>query len=156
MVGERAKRGRMVNEIEKGNSGGKRLSEGELLDEIGRRTAGLFYISETDAEITPFSGGRVGNVTAAGLLRILDLPPETQIESRNFDDFFEGLTRERDWHTEADRHRIHMFRLLQASLKENLEDRHVFRIGTTRVEIFAVGRDPEGNLVGIKTMAVET
>lgn len=146
----------MVNEFEKENSTGKKLSGRELLGEIDHRSAGLFFMSETDAEIVPFSGGRVTSVTAAGLLRALSLPPQTHIQTASFDDFFERLTRKRDWHTEADRRRARRFRQLDDVLRENLEDRHMFRIGEIRIDIFAVGRDAEGNLAGIKTRAVET
>ena len=41
-------------------------------------------------------------------------------------------------------------------LKENLRERKVFRIGRIRLEIFAVGLDKDGSLMGVSTYAVET
>jgi hypothetical protein len=76
-----------------------------------------------------------------------------EIELRTF---FEKLTRDRDWHNGAQQRLTKRFAELEKLLTENLDDCKVFRFGTIRIDIFVVGRDGEGNLAGVRTVAVET
>ena len=43
----------------------------ELKSSLSEALQGLIYISETDAEITPFEGGPAGEVTATNLLALV-------------------------------------------------------------------------------------
>jgi hypothetical protein len=45
---------------------------------------------------------------------------------------------------------------LRQFLEQNLTDLKVFRIGRIRLDVYVVGLDSEGNLAGVKTVAVET
>ena len=48
------------------------------------------------------------------------------------------------------------FRDLQQTLQDTLSDVKVFRVGETNLDIYVVGKTPEGEWAGLKTEAVET
>jgi hypothetical protein len=127
-----------------------------LFRDIELACDGLIYISESDAPIVAFASKPGDKFTAEEAVRQLGLPLETPVEQRDFDEFFSRLTANRDWHGDAERMRAGKFLALQKLLKENLRDLNVFRIGRIRIDIFVVGSDANGRVMGIATKAVET
>lgn len=117
---------------------------------------GLFYISETDAEILPFNGGEAKSVTAAEILRQTARAADGPVEEIDPSAFFERLTTIKDWFGEPEKARAARFAVLFTELKSGLTDLHVFRIGQIRIDIYIVGLDADGRLAGVQTMAVET
>lgn len=127
-----------------------------LTGAIDRACEGLIYVSEQDAPVRRFSAASVADLTAEILLRQAGLAADTAVEEIAFNDFFARLTAERDWHAEPQRERAKRFLDLQKLLEENLARLKIFKLGRIRVEIFAVGIDKDGRLMGVKTEAVET
>ena len=127
-----------------------------LAEEIEKAVEGLYYMSETDAEIFPFIGGKTESVTAETLLEQIKQPKNTPVEERNFDEFFEHLTKMQDWFGEEEAETAKKFTNLRNLLKKNLKDLKVFKISKINLEIYFVGLDADGRLAGIKTEAVET
>jgi hypothetical protein len=135
------------------NSDKENLSSADFGKRLASACEGLIYISETDAPIEPFFAGKTKRVTAEALQKT---GVEAPIEEASFDQFFERLTRKREWHGEAEKRSVRKFAKLEKLLKENLHDLKVFRFGRVRIDIYVVGIDAEGNLAGVKTKAVET
>ncbi len=131
-------------------------NDSEFLRELERVCKGLIYISETDAPFVPFAGDRTDAVSADTILKQTGIDAERPIEEREFNEFFGRLTAIRDWHGEPEKARAKKFLKLQTLLEENLRDLKVFRIGRIRLDIFAVGIDKDGCLMGVSTKAVET
>ena len=127
-----------------------------LFREIEAACKGLIYISETDAPVLPFSGPATAEPTGEIILQQTGANADESIEEVAFDAFFGRLTEIKDWFGEPQKARAAKFLELQKLLEENLRDRKVFRIGTIRIDIFAVGIDKDGSLTGITTRAVET
>ena len=123
---------------------------------IERACEGLFYLSETDAPVLPFAGSAATGVTQEVVLQQTGISAGQQIEEQSIAVFFDRLTAIKDWFGEAEKARAKKFRDLQKLVEENLRLAKVFRIGTIRVRIFAVGIDAEGRLMGVSTEAVET
>jgi hypothetical protein len=126
----------------------------KLLAEIEKSTAGLFYISETDAPIEPYSGGAADAVDVSHFIpnevkggTVQELSPKT---------FFARLTTPQDWYGAKEKDIARRFLGLESLLEENLDDLTVFRIGSIQIDIYVVGLDTDGDLVGIKTKAIET
>ena len=132
-----------------------KFSDG-LFREIEAACEGLVYMSETDSEVRSFAGTRVSNLTRDVIIQQTGMAAETPVEEANFGTFFTRLTAAQPWHGEAEKARAEKFLVLQKLLEENLRDRKVFRIGRIRLDIYAVGIDKDGTLIGIKTNAVET
>ena len=131
-------------------------NKSELFHKIEQACEGLIYISETDAPVLPFFGQPTDTVTGEIILQQTGLSAETNLEERNFVEFFDRLTTIRDWYGEREKDRAKKFLELKTLLEENLTGLKVYRIGTIRLYIFAVGIDKDGNLTGITTKAVET
>ena len=117
---------------------------------------GLYYISETDAEIVPYLGEKAEAVTRDEILRQTARTDADRFEELAPDAFFAQLTGLQDWFDAARKERAARFAALYEDLKDSLQDLHVFRIGQTRIDIYVVGLNAEGRLAGIKTQAVET
>lgn len=127
-----------------------------LVNDIADACQGLTYTSETDAPVLPFSGTNTPEVTREIVLQQTGQDAETPIEEATFDAFFDRLTTIKDWFGEPEKARAVKFLELRKLLEENLRDPKVFRTGSIRLEIFAVGVNKDGCLMGVTTTAVET
>jgi len=124
-----------------------------LIKELVR---GLFYISETDAEIVPFKGGKAEAVTKDEILRQTGQPDGTPVEERSFEEIFLRLTAKQDWFGDEENEIAKKFLGLKIFLEQNLVDLKVFKIGRIQLKVYFVGLDSKGCLMGIQTEAVET
>ena len=123
---------------------------------LKKATENLYYMSETDAEIIPFIGQPASAVTKDEVLRQTGKSPDTTVEERDFGQIFERLTKIQDWFGEEETATAEKFAALRKLLLENLKDLKVFKVGQIELEIYFVGLDESGKLVGVKTKAVET
>ena len=140
----------MIKEKEK-STGTERFEK-----EMREACDGLFYMSETDAEIVPFFGGKAAGRSRESLLENLELKDLSTIEERSFDEFFSRLTKIQDWFIPNEIQNAKQFGRLRQILEDNLTDLTVIRIGRIQIDIYIVGIDIAGNLAGVKTNAVET
>lgn len=131
-------------------------SENIFSEGVKRLAGGLFYISETDAEIVPFEGVETEAVTTDEILRQTGQLPETPIEERNFEEIFLRFTKIQDWFGEEETETAGKFLELKNFLEQNLRDLKVFKIGRIQLKVYFVGLDSQGVLKGIQTEAVET
>lgn len=127
-----------------------------LSEQIKIRAEGLWYISETDAEIFPFAGSRADSVSKESLLKQIGRSADAPVEERDFDQMFERFIKIQDWFGEEEKATAEKFAALKSLLEKNLTDLKVFKVGDIERDIYFVGLDKEGNLAGIQTKAVET
>jgi Nuclease A inhibitor-like protein len=127
-----------------------------LTEQIKSVAAGLWYMSETDAEILPFTGSKSDVVTKENLLNQISKPSDSPVEERDFNEFFARLTEIKDWFGDEEKATAARFAVLKDLLKKSLKDLKVFKIGKIQIDIYAVGLDANSNLAGIQTKAVET
>ena len=113
-------------------------------------------MSETDAEILPFTGVKADAVTKENLLNQMGKPSDSPVEERDFTEFFTRLTAIKDWYGDEEKATAAKFAALKDLLENNLKDLKVFKIGKIQLDIYAIGLDANGNLTGIQTKAVET
>ena len=90
------------------------------------------------------------------LLEQIKNASDTPIEERNFAEIFKRLTKIQDWYGEEETAAAAKFAVLKELLEKNLKDLKVFKIGTVELDVYFVGLNAEGILMGIKTKAVET
>lgn len=127
-----------------------------LFDRLAEICDGLIYISETDARVEPFIANRMKDTRTRSLLEYLEIRKAPKIETKRASDFFERLSVEREWYTEEQRGSANKFGELNRIFENELTDATVIRLGKIQIDIYAIGRDKEGNVLGIKTQAVET
>lgn len=130
--------------------------QADLAERIKRAAEGLWYISETDAEIFPFTGSKADSVTKENLLKQIGKPLDSPVEERDFDQMFERFIKIQDWFGDEEKETAEKFAALKAVLEKNLTDLKVFKVGRIELDVYFVGLDKEGNLAGFQTKAVET
>lgn len=128
----------------------------DLAEQIEKSVKGLWYMSETDAEIMPFIGNQTEAVTKENLLTQIEKQLDTPVEERDFTELFERLTKMQDWFGDEEKETAEKFSVLRNLLETNLKDLKVFKVGKIELDVYVVGLDSEGNLMGIQTKAVET
>jgi len=134
----------------------KDSGEDEIKNQLKKATENLFFISETDAEITPFFGRQAQAVTKEEILMQSQSMANVLIEEKDFAGFFKRLTEIQDWFGDEEKATAQKFAELKDLLERNLRDLKVFKIGKIQIDVYVVGLDAENNLLGIKTKAVET
>ena len=134
----------------------KKEKNARLFEEIKKASKDLYYISETDAEIFAFDGGKSDEISAEFILERAEATKDLKVEERDFDEFFERLTKIQDWFEEEETENANRFAYLRDLLKNNLRDLKVYKVGEIQIRIYAVGLDAEDDLFGIQTEAVET
>jgi hypothetical protein len=127
----------------------------ELIETFENAADGLEYISETDAPFTPFVSDEPLERTTAALKKFLKLGGK-KLEEITFEEFFERLTRSREWHQAADKKQIAKYKKLRSALEANLEDLCVLRSGRLHIDVYIVGFLPDNRAAGIRTQAIET
>lgn len=126
-----------------------------LAELIAEACSGLTYMSETDAAVEPFFGGPCGEVTAEAIARAAGEQGE-KFEAGSAKEFFAKAGAERPWFTDAQIKNARGFARLGKLLSRNTEQIGLFRFGRIRIRIYVAGVDDTGELVGIRTEAVET
>ena len=132
------------------------LTKNDLSRQIAEVAEGLYYISETDAEILPFSGKPATDANRETILTQTGSAYDSPVEERDFTEFFARLTEIQDWHGDEEKETAQRFSQLKELLEKNLRDLKVYKIGKIQLDVYAVGLDAENKLLGIKTKAVET
>jgi hypothetical protein len=134
----------------------KDSGEAKLKKQIKKATEGLYFISETDAEILPFFGGQAQAVAKEEILSQTKNAADAPVDERNFKEFFARLTEIQDWFGDEEKATAQRFADLKDLLERNFRDLKVFKIGKIQLDVYVIGLDAENNLLGIKTKAVET
>jgi hypothetical protein len=61
-----------------------------------------------------------------------------------------------DWYEAAELAQVNRYTELLHAIESHLAEPQVFRVGEVEIAIYIVGKTPDGDLVGLKTHAVET
>ena len=119
----------------------------------------LLYPSESDEPLDYVSCylKQEGPLLVSQIKDWLMVAPSVYVEEETENWFWEPVTTEQDWYGDEEKARTTSFQQLKAVLDANLTDRQVFRVGDTEVDVYLVGRLPDGSgRAGIKTKVVET
>jgi len=131
------------------------LDDNDLLKDLKAACGSLTFISETDADLVPFIASSPVSKSLQAYLKALDVA-EGDIEEIAFKEFFERLTKKREWFGERENKRSERFLKLRDVLTNHLRDLRVIRIGRIRIDIYVAGIASNGRLAGVKTKAIET
>lgn len=153
------------------------MSEQELIEQLERLTTGLLWLSESDYpwqivswEDLPENQAveedseeaiaqQTAQIKAQIKNRLITINPEqnsTQIEERELEDFFQGVTTSEEWYREEELAECKRYQDLVNFLKNSLKVVKVYRLGKVEVKVYVMGQTPNGNILGIETISVET
>lgn len=127
-----------------------------VLPLISRACKGLVYISETDAPVTPVDLGTADSINGEIILQRVGLKAGTEINEVEGERFFAKLTAIKEGQTDSQKARAKKFLALGKVLEKNLRSLKVYRFGQIRIDILIVGLDDAGQILGVRTNAVET
>ncbi|MFB2771946.1 nuclease A inhibitor family protein [Pelatocladus sp. BLCC-F211] len=82
----------------------------------------------------------------------LDVP----VEVVDVDYFFRNIAVEQEWHDNQQKENVKKYKKLVETIKSNLSDVQVYRVGTINIDVYIVGKTQSGNLAGLSTKLVET
>lgn len=125
---------------------------------LERASAGLTYTSESDY---PFSwymrpGAVAAPVTVESFRAALGLPATTPVEVRTVDEFFARHIDNIDPYDPVAVELVPRYEQLVSAIRFSLRDPKVFRVGSIAIDCYIVGLDRYGQLVGLRTVAIET
>lgn len=126
------------------------------IDQLKKSSEGLLWISEANYPFEVFTWDNTAILTSALVLERAGYPPDTPIEVQTLDQFFAPATTEEDWHNEAEKAQVKRYQALKQTLSDCLTDIQVYRLGSTTIDIYIVGKTPEGTVAGLSTKVVET
>lgn len=129
-----------------------------LQDQLQKATEGLLFMSESEAPLEPFTWESEGGsaLNAQTILQKTKHPKETPVDVVDVDCFFEVATKEQDWHFPEEREMVKKFQALVETLKTNLSDLTVYRVGKRSIDVYIVGKTPTQEYVGLSTKVIET
>ena len=113
-------------------------------------------MSESDYPFEVFQWVGQEPNTAETLIKRTGHTPDTLVEVVQLDEFFRNATQEQDWHNDEEKETVKRYRQLVETLKTNLSDIQVFRLGTVEIDVYIIGQTPSGELTGLSTKVVET
>lgn len=131
----------------------------ELRAEVEAAAEGLVYTSESDRPFEWFelAGGAAGWPYGADeFARRIGAAAGAPVEERTLDRFFKPHIETVD---PLDTRALEIrprYEALKKLLATRLRDVRVFRVGRIEIDTYAVGSDGQGNLAGVRTVAVET
>ncbi len=126
----------------------------ETLDQASRE---LLMPSESDSPFAPFiwAGQASEPLTPERLLHLTEHPSDAPVETTDLDYLFRNVAQPEEWHDAIQQANVAKFRSLMQVLKTNLEDLHVYRIGSVEIAIYIVGKNGS-DLAGLTTKVIET
>jgi hypothetical protein len=127
----------------------------DIVDKLKQASDGLQCMSESDYSFEVFQWETL-EPTAETVIQQTSHAPDTPVEVVSLDEFFQNATQEEDWHNEEEKETVKRYQALVETLKTNLADLQVYRLGTVEIDVYIVGKTPSGDLAGLSTKVVET
>lgn len=130
----------------------------EVTEKLKQASKNLVMMSESEYpyEVVLWSNQGQEPLTNQKLLQLTAHSPETSIETVDINYFFRNCAEEKEWHDEVQKQDVEKFQSLLQTLKDNLHEIQVYRIGTINIDVYIIGKTPSGDLAGISTKIVET
>ena len=128
----------------------------DAMTRIAKAADGLLFSSESDYPLEPFVWTDAAPFSPDALYKLTTLPQSTPVAKEDFDDFFAPMLYLPPKATPEARQRVARFRTLVRSLRRNLSDLAVYKLGSVEMPAFVVGRLADGTVAGLRTTVVET
>ncbi|TBR56651.1 nuclease [Westiellopsis prolifica IICB1] len=130
----------------------------EITEKLKQASHGLLMMSESEYpfEIVLWVDQGKEAITAQKILQLTGHPQDSLIEEVELEYFFRNCAFEKEWHNELQKSEVKKFQRLVESLKENLKEIKVYRIGTRSIDVYIIGKTLDEDLAGISTKVIET
>jgi hypothetical protein len=123
----------------------------EIIDRLKQATIDLLWVSESDYpfEIVMWSNKEIDSML---------FPPcdDKEIKVISLNDFFAPALRVEAWYEAEELATVDRYKLLFQTIESSLTEIQVFRIGIVEIDVYLVGKTPDGDVVGLQTKIIET
>ncbi|RCJ27191.1 nuclease A inhibitor family protein [Nostoc sp. ATCC 53789] len=128
---------------------------GDIVEKLKKASTGLLMMSESDY---PFEVVQWEGAAPATQEKILQLTGSQNlpVEVVELDYFLRNCAFEQEWHNELQKKDVKRFQTLMQTLKDNLSDISVYRVGQINIDAYIIGQTQDGDLAGVVTKLVET
>ena len=141
---------------ERSHFGAYSMTNTQITDKLKQASDGLLMISESEYPFEAFSWSAAAPVTPEKVLQKTNHPQDAPLQVVTVDDFFKVATTEEDWHGDEEKEIVAKFRALVDTIKANLSNPQVYRLGEIEIDVYIVGETSAGDLAGLSTKVVET
>lgn len=126
-------------------------------DILKQATDSLLMMSESEYpfEVILWSGQGKKPPSTQKILQLTNHPLSCAIEEVELEYFFRNCAFDKEWHNEIQKAEVKKFKTLLQSLKDNLNEIKVYRVGTINIDVYIIGKSSE-DLAGISTKVIET
>lgn len=131
-----------------------RMKDRELITQLSQAIEGLLWLSESDYPFTTIYLENIDNIEPK-LLELTHSNPETKLETREIDNFFNRVVQEDNW-DESELEECQRYQALVELLKTHLQNIQVYRVGECEIQVYILGKTESGSIVGLSTIVVET
>ncbi|OYE06702.1 nuclease [Nostoc sp. 'Peltigera membranacea cyanobiont' 232] len=128
---------------------------GEIGEKLKEASTGLLMMSESDYPFEVVQWEGAAPATQEKILQLTgsqDLP----VEVVDLDYLFRNCAFEQEWHNELQKKDVKKFQTLVQTLKDNLSNISVYRVGQINIDAYIIGETKDGDLAGVVTKLVET
>jgi Nuclease A inhibitor-like protein len=132
------------------------MTHREVINQLKQISEGLLMMSESEEGFEVFTWEVTGAITSEMVLQQTNHCPDTLVEIVTVDDFFRVATTPEDWHGDEEKEMVTRFQALVQTIKSNLINATVYRLGRIEIDVYIVGQTLSGNIAGLSTKVVET
>lgn len=131
-------------------------SDQGIIEELKQLTEGLLWMSESDYPFETILWEGLPEISAQFLRSLSGQAEDAPVEIVSVDEFFRVAMSEESSRTEESRRDAKKYRRVVQTLKDNLDEVKVYRVGKINIPVYVVGRNQTGNWLGISSRVVET
>ncbi len=133
-------------------------NEFDIPKKIKSLSQDLVWMSESDYPFDTFtwSNQELEEVSTKNLLQKTNHSLDAPVKVIDMEKFFQRATAQKDWYDSEERKIAKKFQALVETLKQNLDNIQVYKIGDVEIDVYIVGQLKTGNWLGLSTKAVET
>ncbi len=126
-----------------------------IIDRLTQATTDLLWSSESDYPFEIVTWEQGTELTPTALFSDLD-DAKLSIESTTITELFAPVIAVEDWYEDAELAIVDRYKALLQTIESNLSEVQVFRVGEIEIAIYIIGKTPTGDILGLKTLSVET
>jgi len=129
-----------------------------ITETLKQSSSGLLMMSESEYpfEVINWVGAGKEPIAIKKILQLTNHPQDSLIEEVELEHFFRNCAFEQEWHDEHQKQEVVKFQTLLNALKDNLKEIKVYRVGSTSIDVYIIGKTATGDLAGLSTKAIET
>lgn len=127
-----------------------------LLRSLDRACDGLLFMSESDYPFESFYWNYKGELSPEKVIELAHEMEDTRVKELTLEAFFKNAVAEESWYDAEEIRIARRFQNLVDTLKRNLEEIKVYRVGFAEAEVYVVGKPEFGGYAGISTHVVQT